>query len=284
MNDLITLAQATSWLKLPITTPDAAFIQSLVDGASQEFLTQTSRNAIALATYSERRNGTGTDRITLVNRPVQSITSLAISNVTIQASADGVRPGYVNDDVGIQLVGGWTGATSFPTTMPMVAPGRFWKGVGNVFVTYTAGYPNNQVGPEAHTVPATPYQFSLGNASTYVEGSLSISYQSSGLALEAVTGVPAVGQYVIAATGVATCAAADVGAVLLCDYQTIGIPADIQKCVFEMVGWAYKGRDRIGMQSERFADNLSVSYSQMPFSPMSQRTIDRYTRKDIPTW
>ncbi len=284
MTDLITLAQAKTWLNLTNTTTDDVFIQELVDAASQEFLTYTSRSAIQQATYTERRNGTGTTSMTLQNRPVQSITSLTISGSPIPASSDGVQPGYYNDDTGIYLVGGSRSTGAFIPPFLASTPDRFWKGYGNVFIEYVAGFPNNQINAEPQTVPSSgPYQITINNASTFA-GSLVVTYQASGVQLTAVIGVPSAGQYVIAPTGVLTMAAADAGAVVLCSYQTSAVPPDIQKCVYEMVGWAYKAKDRIGMQSQRFADALSTTFAQTPFSPTSKLTIERKKQKDVPQW
>jgi len=285
--DLITLAQAGVYLQLTSTQWEAdPMLPALISGASQEFLTQTSLKYIAEQAFTERRNGTGTTIMTMRNRPLQSITSLVINNVPVKASPDGVQAGYFFDLGGtaIYLVGGFTAQS-----VPFLAigfqgyPGRFTRGYGNVFVNGTAGYPNGAVAGEVQTVPSNPgpYQVLLAQAATFLgAASLTVTYQNTGLALAQVTGTPAVGQYVVASNGVLTFAAADAGVVMLCSYATIGIPLDIQKCVYEMVGWAYKSRDRIGKGSSHFADQLSEVYRSTPFSDMSKLTILRYTRKD----
>ena len=288
MTNLVTLQQVKTWLKIaPDQTTDDGLLATLISSGSQSFLTQTNRPALALASFTERRNGTGTPSITVANIPLQTVTSLIISNITVPASPDGVRPGFFNDTAAIYLIGG-----SFPYPgqvanlgVPNVGiPGRFIKGFGNVQLAYTAGIPNGSVTGEVQTVPASPaYQFTLVQAATFV-GSLVVTYQNTGLPLTAVTGTPATGQYVIAANGVVTLSAGDASAVLLCSYATLGIPYDVQQCVFEMVGWAYKNRDRIGVSTQRFAENLSNSYNQQSWSATSKATMNRYTRRDAVGW
>lgn len=209
MADLITLAQAHDYLKIPdLTTSDDTQIQAFIDGASQAFLTITSLPYVLTTSFTERRDGTGTATITTKNRPLQTITRLVISNLTIPPSADGVSPGYYFNpgDIRIALVGGYNWQNKYFAAIGFGGyPGKFIKGYGNVFITGTAGF----------------------------------------------------------------------GAT---------VPLDIQQCVCEMVAWAYKERDRIGVTTERFADNLSQSYAKTPFSERAKLTIQRYTRKDAVGW
>lgn len=281
--DLITLAQAGVYLQLNEAQWTAdPMLPSMIDGASQEFLTLTSLPYVALTTFAERRNGTGSAMMTLRNRPIQSITSLVINNLSVKASPDGVQAGYVFDPTVIYLVGGFTSNSApFYAIGYQGYPGRFNRGYGNVFINGTAGYPNVPIVGEMQTVPASPYQCTLVRASTFAGAStLVVTYQNTGDPLVQVTGTPTIGQYVVASNGVLTFAAADSTQVLLCSYQCIGIPFDIQQCVYEMVGWAYKQRDRIGKSSAHFVDQLTESYKTTPFSDHCKQIIAQYTRKD----
>lgn len=289
MTDLITLAQAKNYLQIqPAQTNDDTQLSDFITGASQEFLTQTAQPYIAQTAFTERRNGTGTALMTMKNRPLISISSLVISNFPVNPSPDGVQAGYYFDVGGttIFLVGGYTaGNIAFRALGFQGYPGRFVKGYGNVFITGTAGYPNQPASLSAIVPAADPPNvvidyFNAAFVQMVVSAGVTILNQNTDTPFTLVTGVPVAGEYVLNPDGTIVFAAADTGVPVLISYTQTGIPADIQKCVYEMVGWVYKQRDRIGKSSVRFADNLSESFKTTPFSDMSKLTIQRYTRKD----
>jgi hypothetical protein len=289
MTDLITLAQAKQYLQIqPAQTNDDAQLADFVTGASQEFLTQTSLTYLAQTTFTERRNGTGTALITTKNRPLISITSLVVSNLPVNPSPDGVEAGFYFEPGGtaIYLVGGYTvGNIAFRALGFQGYPGRFVKGYGNVLITGTAGYPNlpaslSAIVPAAVPPSAVIYYFNPAFSRMVVSAGVTILNQNTNTPFVLVTGTPVTGEYVLNPDGTIVFAAADTGLPVLITFTQIGIPADVQKCVYEMVGWVYKQRDRIGKSSVRFADNLSESFKTTPFSDMSKLTIQRYTRKD----
>jgi hypothetical protein len=293
MADLITLAQAHSYLQIPdAQTSDDDMIQAFINGASAEFLLYTSLPYIAETAFTERRNGTGTASITCRNRPLQSISSLVIDNLAVNPSPDGVQSGYVFEQAGtaIYLVGGYTAQS-----MPFRAigfqgyPGRFSRGFGNIFITGTAGYPN-QTATVTATIPnAMPpatvvYYSNTAFAAMSVANGAVVTNLNTNAPFTLVTGTPAAGEFALSPTAVFCFSAADAGIPVSIAYYASTIPFDIQKCVYEMVGWAYKNRDRIGKASAHFADNLTESYRSTPFSSGSQLTINRYTRKDAVGW
>lgn len=200
MADLITLAQAGNWLSLT----EAQFtsdpnLPGLISAFSQFFLTLISRDNILETSYTERRNGTGTNSLGLINTPIIAVTSVVVNNVAVPASPDGVQWGYVADLNTIQLIGGY--GRHFPVSpgIGVGYPAVFWKGVGNVFVQYTAGY--------------------------------------------------------------------------------VTAPLDVQQAVMEMVGWAYKYKDRIGVNSQTTPQVFVNAYSQLPLSPMARLCVQKYKKK-----
>lgn len=290
MQDLITLAQAGNYLNLDEAqyTSDVE-LPTMISAASQMFLTLTSLPYIALTTFTERRNGTGTSSMTTKNRPLQSITSLVVNNVNIPASADGIQPGYyfnVGESV-IYLTGGYSFYGRFFSEIGFGGyPGKFAKGFGNVFVNGTAGYPNSSASVTAAIpapiAPAVVSYYSNPLFATLVvsAGAVVMNLNTNLPLTEIPSGTPASGQFVLNPGAVFVFAGADAGIPVKIDYTAIGIPFDVQQCVFEMVGWAYKERDRIGMTSQRFADNLTNSFAKTPFSERAKLTINRYSRKD----
>lgn len=280
MNPLITLAQAKGWLNIAANqTNDDVTLTGVIAGCSDTFGLLTGRDELAPTTYTERISGSGTSELIPSNLPIVSITTLTIDGRLMPASTGFGVPGYFFDSDRIQLTGG---GVSFPWS-PGGIPNTFPRGRGNVSITYVAGYPNNTVTGEAVTVPsATPYQATLAQAQIYV-GGLTLAYAAGGN-LTPVTSNPAQGQYVISVTGVLTFNAADAGAALVASYNTLGIPWAVQQCVWEMVGYAYKNKDRIGITNQAFPQaGLNNAYARTPFSANALSTINLY-RRTLKSW
>ena len=294
MQDLITLAQAKAYLQIPTgQAGDDTVIQSMVDGSSEAFLTIASLPYIALTGFTERRNGTGGASITTRNRPLQSITSLVINNITVPFSPDGVQVGYYFEPGSnvIYLTGGYDFNNRYFAAIGFQGyPGKFIKGFGNVFITGTAGYPNTAASVTAPIpAPIDPAVVSFYSNPEFtqlvVSAGATVINLNTNLPLTQITsGTPVSGEFVLNPDGVFVFAGADALIPVQISYTAIGIPADIQQCVVEMVAWAYKERDRVGVTTERFADNLSQSYARAPFSERAKLTIQRYTRKDALGW
>lgn len=121
--DLTTLAAAKSWMNVTVTGDDALLVR-LISAVSTYIQTVLNRK-LAIASYTETRDGSGTRRFTLTNYPVTAVASLTIDGCLI-ASYD-----YVWDQYGITLAGG-----------------VFARGAGNVTVAYTAGYATTPVDVE----------------------------------------------------------------------------------------------------------------------------------------
>jgi uncharacterized phiE125 gp8 family phage protein len=121
--DLATLADAKAWLNVS-QIGDDALLQRLITGAS-EFIQQYLSRTVPTTTYTnERYNGKGGQRLMLRNWPIQSVTLVTATDQTgtVQWS---YGPSYFwFDDRSIYL----------NTT------DAFVRGLGNITVTYTAGY------------------------------------------------------------------------------------------------------------------------------------------------
>lgn len=122
--DLTTLANVKAYLSPPLTTStDDALLSRLITAASQ-FIQSWLNRAIATASYTDTRNGTGGMRLFLRNRPVTAIASVTIDGVAIPASSPPpLGAGYLFDDSSVYLIGR-----------------AFTKGLQNVVVQYSAGY------------------------------------------------------------------------------------------------------------------------------------------------
>lgn len=127
MADLTTLANVKAWLSITTNGEDAV-LQSLITSVSK-YIENWLNRTILSATYTEYRDGTGTNRIMLANQPVTAVSSVVMNNLGVPAVAipasTAMSFGYVFDARNIKLVG-------FGAKFPM--------GMNNVVVTYTAGY------------------------------------------------------------------------------------------------------------------------------------------------
>jgi hypothetical protein len=111
----------------------------LITSCSKLMLRLMNRDAVLSTAVTERRNGSGTDRMALRRWPVVSITSVTVSNTVIPASADGVQAGWVADDHSVLLVG-----SQYPSYFSDGYGGsvgaQFVKGYQNVSIVYTYGW------------------------------------------------------------------------------------------------------------------------------------------------
>lgn len=112
-----------------VTNVDNAIIQDFVDAVSDAFSNACGRN-FGVSSYTERRNGTGTNMLVLKNYPVSEITSLAIVGPRVTPTAESPSTpltenvDFVFDTRGVIRLF----AMSFP------------RGVANIQVVYEAGF------------------------------------------------------------------------------------------------------------------------------------------------
>jgi hypothetical protein len=131
--DLTILANVKAWLGLTATTDDATLTR-LISAASalvQAYLNRT----IAIAAYTETRNGNGRDRITLANAPLVSVQSVAVGATQIGPLAGST--GYWFEPGGSVLY---------------LAGYGFDYGVQNVQLAYMAGYAATPLDIEQATI------------------------------------------------------------------------------------------------------------------------------------
>lgn len=157
--DLTTVSNVKTWLGITANGDDA-LLTRLVTAAS-EYVQQWLNRTFASTSYTETRDGTGGQRLTLANDPITAVASVSINGVAIPASTGYGVAGYAFDRQSIVL----TGYT-------------FTRGLRNVSVTYTAGY--------ASTPPEIEQAVIDMIALRYRERDR-VGYQSKSLAGETVT-------------------------------------------------------------------------------------------------
>ena len=118
--DLTILANALTWIGASDDDDDViSRLITVVSTAVQKFLGYN----VLSANYARSFNGVGGRRLMLPDRPVTAVASVAIDGLGMQLSTTPFMPGFVFDDRGIYLRGGY----------------EFCRGAQNVQVAYTAG-------------------------------------------------------------------------------------------------------------------------------------------------
>lgn len=121
MADLTTLANVKAWANVK-TTDDDALLTRLISAASEYIQTWLNRSFASQA-YNEVRDGNGNCRMVFAESPVTAVSSLVVNGRPIPASAGFGQAGY-----------------SFDKTMLKLTGYTFERGIGNVLISYTAGY------------------------------------------------------------------------------------------------------------------------------------------------
>jgi uncharacterized phiE125 gp8 family phage protein len=120
--DLTSTADVKAWLGIT-TSADDTVLAALVTAVSM-WVQNTIGRQIASQTYTEVRHGRNKGALMLNNYPVTSITSIAMNGSAIAARSTFGAAGYYLADDTIYLDGGLT----------------FDRGIGNISITYVAGY------------------------------------------------------------------------------------------------------------------------------------------------
>ena len=123
MSDLTTLASVKQWLNLASgSTSDDALLSALITAYSEYIQTYINRE-FASATYSDNWDGSGGSFMLFPNYPVTAVSSLSIDDISIPFVTNTTDSGYRFDKNRIWL-------NNY----------LFNSGMGNIAVTYTAGY------------------------------------------------------------------------------------------------------------------------------------------------
>jgi hypothetical protein len=115
------LADLKAWLNISTSTDDV-LLQRLLTAVSVTMQNWMNRT-IPQASYTDTRDGNGSDTLSLAYKPVTAVTSVTVNGQAVLPSPDGIQPGFVFSDTAVYLIGS-----------------RFTQGRRNVQVAYTAGY------------------------------------------------------------------------------------------------------------------------------------------------
>lgn len=226
--DLTTLERVKAYLGLSAVEADAKLSQ-FISSSSAWVVSQLGRSVLS-TTYTETRDGDGSDLLILERWPVNAVSSLTVDGTAVPAAATYADSGYMLVPPSAVRVSGYT----------------FTCGAGNISITYRAGYEVTQ----AATVPAAPGPYTVQTTSRY-ESAISATVAPA-TALTKVAGAPAAGQYAVAedpTTGLATYTfnAAQASASVTLVYGTV--PQDLEQAVIEHVALRFRDADRTGITS-----------------------------------
>jgi hypothetical protein len=125
-DDLCTLADLKAWLPNQGNNDDATLQALISNGSAQilQYLDRTHILASAIGTLNELYDGNGSDRLLPHLFPIVTVTSVSVDGVVLAQSTTATSVGYLWDTRRILLRG-------------LI----FSRGVQNVQIAYTAGYP-----------------------------------------------------------------------------------------------------------------------------------------------
>jgi len=252
---LTTLAAVKSFLTIANTNQDA-LIASLIARESKQVENYTGKTFPTVTRTLQHLNGTGTSMLMLPDAPVIAVTYLAIDNVEVPVSTDGVTYGYQVDDTTLYLVGA-----------------KFPMGRRNVVCSWSAGYRDSEADfiPSGNTPTLTPTNGGTAAAAVSVISSTGVVYAEVGNA-------PVAAQFSFNA-GVFTFNSTNVGALVTMTYDYV--PGPVEQTVIEMVAQDLKGRDNIGVRSRSIAGEV-ISYTGGSMTMSQKQQLYPY-RKLVPS-
>ena len=247
--DLVALADCKAWLGLTSTTDDT-LLAGMITAISQAILADLGR-AVLPATYTECFDSGGERSLPLRQWPVTSVISCTIDGIPLMASARPGRSGYVLDPA--------DGAPPGSMQRLTLRGGAFVRGIGNVVVSYRAGY---EIAAEAATVPTSP--------------PYSVSALAPFGAWAADTGVAgAPGAYSVSA-GMYTFAPTAAGLPVTISYGYV--PADLARAAVEWVADRYAARTRIGQSAKTLGGQETASFIVKAMPDVVSRLLQPYRR------
>jgi hypothetical protein len=260
-----------------VTTNSDLKLGLLIPDQSQAFLDETGRTSFDVASYTEVRDGLGSDTMQLMYWPVQSVVSLQKDGCMIPLSTAWNQRGFQWDPTGkITLICDTFNCSGVTFNRK------------NVVVSYTAGYPTISVANELQTIPATLPPGPGGTIVTwpplYTIYVLQPNWLSDGgvsyfgsTALTPVTGPPAVGQYYVLGGGGYLFNSGDAGKQVTLSYTASGYPSDLVGAVTRMVALRYYQQGHEDKKQDKLAEG-TTTYSKEAYPTDVVRVIKKYKK------
>lgn len=284
--DLTTLANVKTRAEVTSTSDDPE-IQSAITGFSTWLTNWTGRATLnSTVTLSEIYNGNGNQRLALRSYPIQSVSSVNVSGMQVPVSSGYQNWGVFIDQSGkfLCLRSGQGGASVYPA----VANYGWWQargaptfviGIGNVSVTYTAGYPAVNVTNEIDTIAAQTLTL---QESPWVADN-GVVYYPSLTPLTKVASGPSAGQYSVS-DGLYVFNAADNAQQVAVSYQINQAPFDLEYAVRCIVALNYKRKGWQDQESRGInsgGSSATTRYRGWDFPPEYWNIFQMYKRTSI---
>ncbi len=258
--DLTTLDNVKQWRTPAIaSTDDDTQLSREITAASKAILQVVQRASLALASYTENRNGQGTDGMMLRNYPV-----VAISSVTVEG---GVIPPALT-----QSTAGWV--FSPDDGMLYLRGFLFTTGFQNVQVVYTAGLAQLDL---QMTIDGATYKVECSDLSELWASNGSVVFTDGSGTLTPVKTTPGVGEYVppTGPDGFYLFTMADGGGEVDIFYGYT--PKDVEEACMDTVILEYNRRGRIGENSKVLAGENINYYNTKAFTETILSRLNNYT-------
>lgn len=282
--DLSTVAIVESYLAAASNPALDANVQALISSASQYWLWRTGLSTLnSVASYDEWRDGNGSDRLFLWNRPIIAVQAVNVFGNSIPQSTGPTKPGWVIDSTLKSIA--LRNLSSSPRPFINVPPwggtfrngGSFYgfaRGIQNIEIQYLAGYPGATI------------SFSGGGGS----GAAAIAITVGGVVTSILLVKPGSGYASAPAatfTGPGTGASVTVvvsgGVVtgftgLTGGTGYFGTPFDVQDKVTKQVAVEVRRKGWLGQRSQSIPNVGVVSYTSWIVDPDVEATIQNYKR------
>jgi len=138
--DMCTLGEVKDWLGIAYSnTDDDSMIQFLITSFSQYVINATGVESFnSVQNYVETYDGNGASRMFLDNRPIVNVTSVVIGAYSVPQSTNTTSSGFFIERSKKSIAFRSSGQALMPPLS--IYPYQFTPGIGNVTVTYSAGY------------------------------------------------------------------------------------------------------------------------------------------------
>lgn len=282
--DLFTAADVKAWAGsgLAVSTSDDVIISKLVTGISADVLRQVNRSFSGVQSFTETRDGTGTPTMVTRQFPIVSVTGVEIDGVALNASPDGVQPGFTFGTYSIKLIG----------VPPMLlaggiqsqylsTPWMFRTGKQNVVLNYSAGYPVTQVVGEQATVPSGLSLNPANVGPNFSDGGVKYFVGGSPLTFVGNTAPSAAGEYGFDPnTSTYFFNVADAAEKIQFTYSYGGVPFDLSQALVEWAAQRYLRRKHMGLRSNTSKAGEQSSYDDS-IPAFVQAIINRYKGQPV---
>jgi hypothetical protein len=271
---------------------DDVEIQAAITGFSRWILNKSGVASLnSVVDLLETYDGNGNDRLFLRSRPILALSPVTIDGVTISVSTGyGVWGVFIEDSRksialrsgpagGTRFQGGWYAPGSYGGWGGKVRGPNFLRGLGNIQVPYTAGYPPQPVENEPQTIASQT--ITLSESPWVSDGG--VVYASSLVPLVPVAGSPAVGQYVVS-DGLYAFNVADNNAKIFVSYTVARAPEDLEYAARCACAINYKRKswqDQASRTVSSAGSSATTRYRDWEWPPEVACVIDYYVRRSV---